>query len=176
MASTEDPIPPTGPTSPGTEQIAARTLETIAEVKDEAATSGTQFHPDADLQVIIKQPGTDPAIYLVCASALGCASPVWRSMLYSDEHGTNGEEKRGQMQTMKLDGDAEAIRLLFRIVHYDFRHVPKKPTLDQLFELGKSACQYRCTHILYPWANKWAEGLSSFVGEDDCYSECHKAL
>ncbi|KAI1360979.1 hypothetical protein F5Y08DRAFT_343143 [Xylaria arbuscula] len=175
MASTEEPVSPIEPPTPGSEKSVACALEPITEAKDEGTASGNiQFHPDADLQVIINQTGVDPIVYLVCASALGCASLVWRTMLHSDD--TSGKEARGQVKTLKLDGNPEALGLLFRIVHYDFSHVPKEPTLDQLFELGKSACKYQCTHLLYPWANEWTKSLSQFAGEDDCYSECHKAL
>ncbi|KAI1421147.1 hypothetical protein F5Y12DRAFT_769566 [Xylaria sp. FL1777] len=100
-------------------------------------------------------------------------------MLYQDAryaHDARDETRRDKVQTMKLDGDPEAIGLLFRIIHYDFSYVFKEPTLDQLFELSKSACQYGCTHILYPWAAQWISRLSNFVAEDNCYSECHKAL
>ncbi|KAK5625910.1 hypothetical protein RRF57_001626 [Xylaria bambusicola] len=151
----------------------------ITEAKDEAEATGTKFHRDADLQVIIKTLDSNPTIYLACASALACASLVWRTMLYhdnTDADGSNGDSKRGQVQTIRLDGDPEAIGLLFHIIHYEFNHVPECPTLSQLFELGKAACQFRCTHILYPWASQWASQLSEFGAEDDCYPECHKAL
>ncbi|KAI0532727.1 hypothetical protein GGR58DRAFT_517487 [Xylaria digitata] len=138
-----------------------------------------EFHRDADLRVIVETPDNDPAIYMVCGSAVACASLIWRSMLYHNaaySHNAEDEIKRDQIQSIKLNGDPEAIGLLFRIIHYDFKHVPKEPTLDQLFELGKIACQYKCTHILYPWACHWTSRLSNFVVEDNCYSECHKAL
>ncbi|KAI1157710.1 hypothetical protein F5B18DRAFT_669149 [Nemania serpens] len=137
------------------------------------------FHPDADLKVIIQTPNGDPIICMVCASALACASPIWRSMLFYDTARARDAErelKQDHIQTMALTGDPEAVSLLFYIVHYNFSRVPKEPTLDQLFELGKSACQYRCTHILYPWAHRWISPLSNFSAQVDCYSACHKAL
>ncbi|KAJ2989572.1 hypothetical protein NUW58_g3406 [Xylaria curta] len=156
-----------------------RALTPIPEADSGSERLITTFHPDADLEVIIQAHNDDPTIYMVCASALACASPIWRSMLYHDvAHARNaeGEIESGQNQTMKLDGDPEAIGLLFRIVHYDFSYLPKEPTLGQLFEIGKSACQYKCTRILYPWAEQWTTRLANFVAEVDCYSECHKAV
>ncbi|RYC63953.1 hypothetical protein CHU98_g2258 [Xylaria longipes] len=67
-------------------------------------------------------------------------------MLYNDAaraRGADNNTKQDQSQTMKLNGGPEAIGLIFRTIHYDFKHVLKEPTLDQLFELRKSACQYR---------------------------------
>ncbi|KAJ8129311.1 hypothetical protein O1611_g4321 [Lasiodiplodia mahajangana] len=135
------------------------------------------FHRDTDLKVIVRASGDDPATYMVCASALACASPIWRSMLYRDAaRDVTDDARPDQTQILELEGDPKAIGLLFHIVHYDFSHVPKEPTLKQLFELCKSAYQYRCTHLLYPWASQWASFLANFVAEANCYSECHKAL
>ncbi|KAI3326587.1 hypothetical protein HD806DRAFT_520386 [Xylariaceae sp. AK1471] len=145
----------------------------------EPEVSITSFHQDADLKAIIQTLDGNTIKYMVCASALACASPSWRSMLYYDApraHEAKDETTDGQIQTLKLDGDAEALGQLFRIIHYNFSHVPQEPTLDQLFELGKSACHYRCTHLFYPWAKRWILRLSNFVGEPTCFAECHKAL
>ncbi|RYC57233.1 hypothetical protein CHU98_g8969 [Xylaria longipes] len=136
-----------------------RALTPIPETDTASESPTITFHPDADLEVTIPMPDDDPTIYMVCASALACASPIWRTMLYhgaARAHGANDDTKESQLQTMKLTGNPEAIGLLFRIVHYDFKHVPKEPTLNQLFELGKS--------------------LSNFAAEVDCYSKCHKVL
>ncbi|KAI1757866.1 hypothetical protein F4782DRAFT_544279 [Xylaria castorea] len=183
MASIEEPIS-TVETTEATEATeptptTPRALTPIPETDTVSESPATTFHPDTDLEVIIPMPDGDHTTYMVCASALACASPIWRTMLYHDAacaRGANDATKQDQSQTMKLTGDPEAIGVLFRIIHYDFRHVPKEPTLDQLFELGKSACQYKCTHILYSWAGQWSASLTNFVAEVDCYSECHKAL
>ncbi|KAJ8110188.1 hypothetical protein ONZ43_g5938 [Nemania bipapillata] len=178
MASTEETIPSSMETT-GSTRTTSRPLTPIMETESGPEDSTTIFHPDADLKVIVRSPNDNIAIYMGCASALACASPIWRSMLYHNAahaRDVKDETKRDQTQSMELKGDPEAIALLFRIIHYDFSHVPKKPTLDHLFELGKSACQYNCTHILYPWACQWTSQLANFVAEADCYSECHKAL
>ncbi|KAI0543800.1 hypothetical protein F4679DRAFT_592258 [Xylaria curta] len=156
-----------------------RALSPIPETDTASEISAISFHRDADLEVVIPKPNGKHTTYSVCASALACASPIWRTMLYQDAacaRGANDGKKEDQSQTMKLTGDPEAIGLLFRIIHYDFKHVPKEPTLGQMFELAKSACQYKCTHILYPWAEQWVTSLTNFVAEVDCYIECHKAL
>ncbi|KAI0453728.1 hypothetical protein F5B21DRAFT_525527 [Xylaria acuta] len=180
MASVEEPVCPVETTETTEPTLTTpRALTPIPETDTASENPTTTFHPDADLEVIIPKPGDDPTIYMVCASALAYASPIWRTMLYNDAaraRGANDDTKQDQYQTLKLNGDPEAIGLLFRIIHYDFRHVPKEPTLNQLFELGKSACQYKCTHILSPWAGQWSASLTNFVAEVDCYSECHKAL
>ncbi|TGJ82756.1 hypothetical protein E0Z10_g6009 [Xylaria hypoxylon] len=160
-------------------QTTPRALSPILETESGPESLSVDFHRDADLRVVIERPYGDPTIYMVCGSAIACASLVWRSMLYhvaAYSHDAGDEMKGEQIQTIKLEGNPEAIGLLFRIIHYDFKHVPKAPTLNQLFELSKIACQYRCTHILYPWADQWTSRLSNLVAEDNCYSECHKAL
>lgn len=174
MASTEEQVSPFETT-----EITPRALTPIPE--SDPHDPVTIFHPDADVKVIIQTRNGNPVICMVCASALACASSIWRSMLFYDAaraRARNDERdlKQEQIQKMELNSDPEAVSLLFCIVHYDFRRVPKEPTLDQLFELGKSACQYRCTHILYPWADQWTSRLSSFISQVDCYSQCHKAL
>ncbi|KAI0872416.1 hypothetical protein GGS24DRAFT_467619 [Hypoxylon argillaceum] len=177
MASAEEPVPSIDMAE--SIRTTPRALTPILETEPGPEDSTTAFHPDADLKVIIRAPNNDPTIYMVCASALTCASPVWRSMLYCDAANARemkDETRYDQTQSMVLRGDSEAVALLFRIIHYDFRHVPKEPTLNQLFELSKSACQYRCTHILYPWAQQWVSQLATFFADVNCYSECHKAL
>ncbi|KAI3326556.1 hypothetical protein HD806DRAFT_532185 [Xylariaceae sp. AK1471] len=62
-------------------------------------------------------------------------------MLYYDAsraHEAKDETKDEQIQTLKLDGDVEALGLLFRIIQYDFSHVHQEPTFGQLFELVKA--------------------------------------
>ncbi|KAI0969612.1 hypothetical protein F4678DRAFT_463398 [Xylaria arbuscula] len=179
MASTEEPMSPFEIVEATTMQTIPRPLTPIPEADAKSESRVTKFHRDADLHVVIKSSEGDPTAYMVCGSAIACASLVWRSMLYCDTtsaHSAEDEMKRDQPQTMSLDGDSGALGLIFRIVHYDFGYVPKEPSLDQLFELGKSVCQYKCTHILYPWADQWTSSLSNFVAEDNCYAECHKAL
>lgn len=197
MASTEQPAstaPVEEPVSPVKISETAGAMETV-EITDtrttpraltpipEADTASecpnVAFHPDADLEVIIPTPNDNPTTYMVCASALACASTIWRTMIYHDAayiRSANDDTKQDRSQAMKLSGHPEAIGLLFQIIHYDFKHVPTEPTLNELFELCKSACQYKCAHILYPWAGQWSASLSNFVAEVDCYAECHKAL
>ncbi|KAI0103049.1 hypothetical protein GGR51DRAFT_562030 [Nemania sp. FL0031] len=177
MTSTEEPVASIEMTKATSTPI--RALTPILETESGTEDSTITFHLDADLKVIIQGSDDNPAIYMVCASALACASPIWRSMLYRDAahaRGVKDEAGDNQVQTLELESDSKAISLLFHIVHYDFSHVPQEPTLNQLFELCKSACQYRCTHLFYPWANQWTSRLANFVAEADCYSECHKAL
>ncbi|KAI0441589.1 hypothetical protein F4803DRAFT_562953 [Xylaria telfairii] len=156
-----------------------RALTPIPEADAASEYPTIVFHPDADLEVIIPTSNENPTTYMVCSSALACASTIWRTMIYHDAAGTrnaNYDTKQDRSQTMTLSGHPEAIGLLFQIIHYDFKHVPTEPTLNELFELCKSACQYKCAHILYPWARQWSESLSNFVADVDCYAECHKAL
>ncbi|KAI1821447.1 hypothetical protein F4861DRAFT_518720 [Xylaria intraflava] len=159
-----------------------RTLTPIPETETEPQYPITcTFHPDADLKVTIHAPNADPVVYMVCASALSCASRQWRRMLYSNAAEAQGnqekdEAKPEQVQTLKLEGNAEALGIIFRIVHYDFIYVPQEPTVDQLFELSKSACRYNCIHILYPWACQWTAQLENFTAHEDCAIECHKPL
>ncbi|KAI0408519.1 hypothetical protein F4802DRAFT_416373 [Xylaria palmicola] len=186
VADTADPSDPSEPSNSSDTvdytvptQFATRTLTPIPETEHGSKGLITRFHPDFDLIVTVQAPGGTPVIYRVCASALSVASPVWRNMLYMDaKRSADSEDVKDQdlLQTMELNGDQEAISLLFRIIHYDYYHVPKEPTLDQLFELCKSACEYQCAHILNPWAGRWTARLADFVEKPDCFSECHKAL
>lgn len=141
--------------------------------------SMVSFHRDADLKIIIQESSGGTTEYMVCSSALACASPKWRSILYHDTpHARESDDEMNgeKIQSLKLEGNADALALIFRIVHYDFGRVSWEPTLDQLFEIGKAACDYHCTHLLQPWAQSWTSSLKHFVWEPNCYMECHKAL
>ncbi|KAI0811866.1 hypothetical protein GGR55DRAFT_91666 [Xylaria sp. FL0064] len=176
MASTEEPTSQVEVSKETVVQATPRALTPIPETDCKAESCVAKFHRDADLKIVIQTPSGDSTTYMVCGSAVACASLVWRSMLYHDAASARDATKPGQTHTMSLHGNPEAIGLIFRIIHYDFSYMPKEPTLEQLFELGKSACQYGCTHILYPWAHQWISRLSNFVADDNCYAECHKAL
>ncbi|CAJ2504670.1 Uu.00g120640.m01.CDS01 [Anthostomella pinea] len=136
----------------------------------DAAVATINFHLDSDMGVVVQMPG-GKTTYKVSSCSIANASPVWRAMLY-------GEDTRVQPDTddvtIELDGDAQAIDVLFRIVHYDFAMVPTEPTLDQLFEISRVTSQYKCVSLTYPWANKWLSQLSNYHGAADCYANCHK--
>jgi hypothetical protein len=125
----------------------------------------TVFHEDANLRVVVTGHNSDTVIYMVRASALICVSPVWRSQM-----------KDKEIRTLELGGNPEAIGIIFHMAHHNYSDIPEKPVLDQLFELGKSACKYECTHLFYPWAAKWISNLFAIVGRDHCFDECHKAV
>ncbi|KAI0390099.1 hypothetical protein F5Y17DRAFT_446235 [Xylariaceae sp. FL0594] len=125
----------------------------------------TVFHRDASHRVIVAGPNGDSVVYKVCVSTLACVSPVWKKNMDAKEN-----------NTLELVDDAEAIRTIFHIAHHNYCEVPVEPTLNQLFEIAKTACRYQCTHLFYPWAAIWVSRLFAFVGEDDCFDECHKSL
>ncbi|KAI1177045.1 hypothetical protein F4777DRAFT_543542 [Nemania sp. FL0916] len=168
MTSTDNPVLPAENPGPAAEADTG-SEEPVALV----------FHGHSDLKVTIQTSNNDQKVYMVCASSLACASPIWRSMLdcgASDGLDAEDATKQGRIQTMELNGDGDAIALLFYIIHYDFSRVPKAPSLDQLFEICKSANQYKCTRILYPWVNQWISRLANFAAEEDVHHECHKVL
>lgn len=109
----------------------------------------------------------------VLSANLASASPVRRVMVYgsvcTQDH---GGVREGMMY---VDGDYAALNTLFSIVHYQFNRIPDTLSLDELYEIALVVSQYKCTHLIYPWADKWMKGLSEYRITAP-YNLCHKAL
>ncbi|KAH9993480.1 hypothetical protein F4779DRAFT_608668 [Xylariaceae sp. FL0662B] len=130
------------------------------------------FHIDSDTVIPVKTVSGEIK-FEVSSCSVAAASPVWRHQLY----GKDAESRPSQGEwILNLEGDARALETLLRIVHYEFNKVPLQPTLDELYEITLLTCKYKCTHLIYPWANNWAKSLSRYVNHEDCPANCHKVI
>ncbi|KAI1341333.1 hypothetical protein F5Y15DRAFT_422608 [Xylariaceae sp. FL0016] len=131
------------------------------------SSGGTiSYHADHDMGISVG--GT---IYAVIAATFAAASPVWRSLLY-DRVAKIPENDI----VIPLDGDAEAVGILCRIIHYKFSSVPDELSLDELYNLSCVTAQYKAVHLTHPWANKWLARFAAFSGDVQCHMQCHKLI
>lgn len=104
------------------------------------------------------------------APALMLASPVWAIVLrdsFVPEHQSTTPV------VLQLEGDLKSASILLDIVHYRFGGIPENLTLAELYQLCLMVAQYKCAHLLMPWARTW---IGQFNLEEPQHENCHKAL
>ncbi|KAI1373126.1 hypothetical protein F4677DRAFT_462490 [Hypoxylon crocopeplum] len=138
----------------------------------ETINSVVSFHIDTDLAIPVKT-DSGRVMFKVASANIASASPVWRTMLYGD-----GGKGRSNMDdwVVHIDGDHDALSVIFQIVHYNFSKVPTSVTLGELYDISCVLSQYRCIHLVHPWAAKWLKNISAHAGDADAYSICHKGI
>ncbi|OJD25575.1 hypothetical protein ACJ73_03052 [Blastomyces percursus] len=57
-----------------------------------------------------------------------------------------------------FDDDADALILLFRVLHHKIETIPPECTPSQLLELVVVADKYCCVEPLFPWTGVWLQG------------------
>lgn len=143
--------------------------DTDEEIRDVTHDVVVSFHVDSDVtfQVTTADVLTK---FEVSACSVTTASPVWRNMLYGK---TAGRPASGDW-IVEIEGDLKALDILFRIIHYQFSKVPTTLPIDELFELMLLTDRFKCTHLVFPWARKWASAFAAYACEKDHFYHCHK--
>lgn len=136
----------------------------------QAVVVSFHVHSDATFQVLV----ADVLIkFKVSAQLVATASPVLRTILYGQDvivPTPNGN------WVVDIEAEPKALETLFRIVHYQFQKVPSLLSLDELYELTLLTARFKCVHLIYPWARKWATQFSTYACEDDHFDHCHKVV
>ncbi|KXJ97249.1 hypothetical protein Micbo1qcDRAFT_199963 [Microdochium bolleyi] len=101
--------------------------------------------------------------------ALMLASPVWDEKLRALGLGVSATDQI----TLPLDGDVKSADILMSIVHYRFGNIPHMLTLSELYQLCLMLAQYRCAHLVLPWARGW---IGHFRNDAPGREDAHKAL
>ncbi|KAK6514819.1 hypothetical protein TWF506_007181 [Arthrobotrys conoides] len=80
-----------------------------------------------------------------------------------------------QLRVLSLpDDDAEAMLIIFKIIHYETKLISKTLSYQLLVELAVVCDKYNCARILHPWPDTWIPNLIntkdhdlSKVGQED---------
>ncbi|KAH6645037.1 hypothetical protein BKA67DRAFT_542023 [Truncatella angustata] len=158
-----------------------RSLSPINE-RDEAAPIGkpaadgketvASFHKDADLVIKVTSK-SDDVKYKVIWSNVAAASDAFARLLLE----VNVQNKdNSTSRVVQVPDNATAFRVLMNIVHYNFKEVPKQPTVDELFEICILVSKYDCIHLVQPWAESWAHVLADFTTGADVAIKNYKVL
>jgi hypothetical protein len=169
-ATTEAVEAPASATDP--KQSPARSLTPAQEHIDADGKHCTAivFHPNWDTTIMVKGESATTE-FKVSSSSIANASPIWSKAVYGDS--VNSCPPKHDL-IIELEDNSKALDILLRIIHYEFIKVPKKPELDELYEVTRLTSKYKCTHLVYPWANKWVDCLSTFVAGDKSATDNHK--
>ncbi len=147
-----------------------------------------RLHADSD--AVFRVSGCRPLrLFGVVASCAAAASPVWRRLLYGDDDDDDDDDGKGEAVAgarprdgdgdrawiVDIDADPQALCTLLLIAHYRFREVPPDMPRADLYSLTLLTSRLRCTHLVYPWARRWAAGFSAFAADDEaCPAHCHE--
>ncbi|OTA96208.1 hypothetical protein M434DRAFT_28069 [Hypoxylon sp. CO27-5] len=129
------------------------------------------FHVDSDIVVPVKT-SKGKVMFKVSSGNMVSASAIWAEHLYRNNAGRSDTDE----WMVEIDGNVDALTTIFNIVHFKFSDIPETLTLDELYEISLVLSQYECVHLIYPWASKWVESLTSLVADASLHHVCHKAL
>jgi hypothetical protein len=115
-----------------------------------------RFHRDGDMYVKVMTTDGKIVLYDVVSACLAAASPVWRRIVY----GTNHARASSDHSLLEmLEDNHFALYVLFKIVHYHYYDMPKRPTVDQFHSICVVASKYDCTHLFVPYMKEWIMDL-----------------
>jgi hypothetical protein len=101
----------------------------------------------------------------VSSHAMALGSPVWEKFIFppwsrsketKDLEGKDVQISRVQ-QLDFVDDDGEALLILLRIAHLQFKDIPVTLSYDHLLNLATLVEEYDCISIVRPWLATWLE-------------------
>jgi hypothetical protein len=167
-----NPISPPRPLTPIKEHEDTNGSQVVAKSETgDICHASVTFNPDWD--TVMQLQGKSGIVqFKVASSNVAAASPVWRNTFYADSAIVRPSK---ETLALELEDNVEALETLFRIVHYEFSKVPKKLSLDELYQVTRLTSKYQCTQLVYPWACKWISPLATYLSNEDCPTGNHKA-
>lgn len=99
----------------------------------------------------------------VSSHAMALGSPVWEKFLFPPWSGSKEtQDLEGRdvqtspvQQLNFVEDDSEALLILLRIAHLQFKDIPVTLSYGQLLNLATLVDQYDCIGIIRPWLATW---------------------
>ena len=111
----------------------------------------------------------------VSSSALCLASPVWRKFIYPPFPtlpGPEGESaKEPDARIDFTEDDCEALLVLFRLAHLQFKKIPDKLPYETLLQVAVLCDLYNCVDLVRPWLHTWLRDEDKKKADDDSDDE-----
>lgn len=134
--------------------------ESISEMREENIDRPVLLAVSGD--VLLRLEYSNQSFTLLGSSqALSLASPVWEKILNPpfpslvSKEGNN-DEKQGKHIDF-IEDNGEALLILLRIAHLQFRKVPSKlKDFDTFLALAILCDKYDCVGLIKPWLQPWA--------------------
>lgn len=113
----------------------------------------TTIHLDSsgDLRLLVKDTGQQWKTIAVSSNAMCLASPVWRAMLDPKGHFKEAKEREIEFP----EDDLEALLIVLRIAHLQFRQLPESVTFQGLVKLAVVCDKYDTVGAIRKWLPEW---------------------
>ena len=119
--------------------------------KDEAEGEGEEGGEDESV------PGI--RTYVVSSVVLSLASPVWNAMFGPHGHFMEADTSAGSREIRLAEDDPEALLIILRIAHLQFRQLPTALDFKELLRLAIICDKYDVVGLVRPWLSQWEEPL-----------------
>jgi hypothetical protein len=103
--------------------------------------------------------------FIVSSVAMSLASPVWNKIM-NPPFGDPADSAKKPVSF--LEDNAEALLILLRIAHLQFKEVPSELDYTTLFNISVLCDKYDCLDITQPWMHMWLEGMEAFAMTSGC--------
>ncbi|KKY13285.1 putative nuclear pore protein [Diplodia seriata] len=90
---------------------------------------------------------------------LALACDAWKSMFAPDSQFKAPAKNEDGMAETLLEDNPQALALLLRIAHLRFDEVPRRLSLEELYNMAILTDKYLPTRLVKPWAGLWIELL-----------------
>ncbi|KAJ5648547.1 hypothetical protein N7490_004919 [Penicillium lividum] len=139
------------------------------EPSPEPALEKSEPVAEEDLEPAPEEPAVDdPAAQVifriqVSAKHLSFASPVFKTMLKGGWKESTNFLQKGTVEFTAESWDAEALLILFRAMHGQYRLITQKLTLEMLAKVTVIDDYYECKDALFIMSDKWMRNLDERI-------------
>lgn len=110
------------------------------------------LHDNGDRTIIVGEKENGQRIYRVSTLAMSMASPIWKAMF----NPASGFRESNPDIVVEFPGDdPDAMLILLRIAHLQFKDVPKSVTFACLAELAVLCDKYDTVGLVQPFIENW---------------------
>ena len=124
--------------------------------------------PSGDLRLLVEYEDKQTLItvtntFVVSSQVMCLASPVWRAMLDPNGHFMEAQDTSKDRKARLLGDDPNALLLVLRIAHLDFKNLPSKLDDQEVWHLADLCDKYDIVKLVRPWITKWMQPMGRYV-------------
>jgi hypothetical protein len=97
--------------------------------------------------------------FVISAAVMCIASPVWRAMFSPSGRFMEAVQSAETKDVHFGEDDADALLLILRIAHLQFREIPEKIGFTELLNVAVICDKYDMAEIVQPWLSRWKDRL-----------------
>ncbi|KAK7423851.1 hypothetical protein QQZ08_008895 [Neonectria magnoliae] len=130
-------------------------------------TGPVEFDPHGDVKLQVGPEDSSPVLFTACSRTLARVSPVFERMLFGNFAESKQNITSGKKEwIVKLPADKPVPLAVFMYISHGHLHrVPKRLSINELYDLTALTNYYDSTRILGPWIHSWMETVEDDAGE-----------